>query len=256
MKEKLYTIPLMDAMKANDECMFCFIDRDLEQNALEFVLGTSYMESDIRDLTDAAGFCKNHLKKMYDFGNAQGNALMIQTHYRKMMAELKKEIKNYQPVKAQTKEKLKHAIGMKDDVLLDPIAIYCRKRDVSCYVCDYTKGTFDRYVDTFFYLFKNEPEFVSLLKESKGMCLHHLGIVMEKMRLGLSEEKAQELREIIFELMESNLDRIYEDVTLFCNKFDYKYRDVPWGDAKDALPRSMQKLRGGYVADPPLKMSR
>ena len=32
MKEKLYTIPLMDAFKAEDECPFCFVERQLEQH--------------------------------------------------------------------------------------------------------------------------------------------------------------------------------------------------------------------------------
>ena len=36
MKEKLYTIPLNDAVNANDECPFCFIERELEQNSLDF----------------------------------------------------------------------------------------------------------------------------------------------------------------------------------------------------------------------------
>ena len=33
MKEKLYTIPLNDAMNAGDECPFCFIERNVEQDA-------------------------------------------------------------------------------------------------------------------------------------------------------------------------------------------------------------------------------
>ena len=37
MKEKLYTIPLNDAVNASDECPFCFIERELEQNSLDFV---------------------------------------------------------------------------------------------------------------------------------------------------------------------------------------------------------------------------
>ena len=40
MKEKIYTIPLMDAFKAEDECPFCFIERNLEQHAIDFVLGS------------------------------------------------------------------------------------------------------------------------------------------------------------------------------------------------------------------------
>ena len=48
MKEKLYTIPLNDAVNENDECPFCFIERKLEQDMINFVLGSSssYMESD------------------------------------------------------------------------------------------------------------------------------------------------------------------------------------------------------------------
>lgn len=47
MKESIYTIPLMDAFKANDECPFCFIERNLEQHAINFALGSqaSYMET-------------------------------------------------------------------------------------------------------------------------------------------------------------------------------------------------------------------
>ena len=68
MKETLYTIPLTDAFHAGDECPFCFIERNVEQDLLDLVLGSgsSYMESDMRDQTDKAGFCRAHFKKMFD----------------------------------------------------------------------------------------------------------------------------------------------------------------------------------------------
>ena len=67
MKEKLYTIPLNDAFHAQDECPFCYIEKNVEQNLLDFILGSgsSYMQSDIRAMTDKAGFCRLHYKKMY-----------------------------------------------------------------------------------------------------------------------------------------------------------------------------------------------
>ena len=48
MKETIYTIPLNDAFHAEDECPFCYLERDAEQHALEFILGSqaSYMEQD------------------------------------------------------------------------------------------------------------------------------------------------------------------------------------------------------------------
>ena len=75
MKEKLYTIELTDAMKSEDECPFCCLERKLEQTAIEFVLGCSYMESDIRDKTDEQGFCRKHTKMMFDYGNSLGKCL-------------------------------------------------------------------------------------------------------------------------------------------------------------------------------------
>ena len=65
MKEQLYTIPLNDAVNAQDECPFCFIHRSIEQDLLDFVLGSgsSYMEADIREQTDKAGFCLPSRKK-------------------------------------------------------------------------------------------------------------------------------------------------------------------------------------------------
>ena len=55
----------MDAFKAEDECPFCFIERNLEQHAMDFVLGSgaSYMEDDVRAETDEMGFCRTHYKK-------------------------------------------------------------------------------------------------------------------------------------------------------------------------------------------------
>ena len=83
MKEKLYTIPLMDAFKAEDECPFCFVERQLEQHAMDFVLGAgaSYMEDDVRAETDKMGFCRTHYKKMYDYGNRLGAGLILKTHF-------------------------------------------------------------------------------------------------------------------------------------------------------------------------------
>lgn len=101
MKEQLYTIPLNDAFSANDECPFCFIERKLEQDVLDFTLGSSssYMESDIREQTDKAGFCRNHFKKMFQYGNTLGNAWILKTHYQQMNKELSDEIKRFKPAK-------------------------------------------------------------------------------------------------------------------------------------------------------------
>ena len=88
MKETIYTIPLNDAFHAEDECPFCRLERDAEQHALEFILGkqSSYMEDDIRMETDRMGFCKAHMKMVFDQNNKLGLALAAPLPPRKRLS--------------------------------------------------------------------------------------------------------------------------------------------------------------------------
>ena len=90
MKEKIYTIPVNEAFETHDECPFCHLERDTEQRAIKYVLGpgASYMEPEVRLATDKAGFCREHYKKMFDFGNHLGSALIMQTYFVSMFEEM------------------------------------------------------------------------------------------------------------------------------------------------------------------------
>ena len=54
MKEQIHTIPISDAIANAGECPFCYMERKTEEHMMDFVLGhgASYMEADIRDMTD------------------------------------------------------------------------------------------------------------------------------------------------------------------------------------------------------------
>ena len=42
----------------------------------------------------------------------------------------------------------------------------------------------------------------------------------------------------------TNMQRIQEDVNWFTKKFDYRFKDEPWKNSKDAIQRSIKKLVG------------
>ena len=90
MKEQLYTIPVNEAFEKECECPVCAMYRSLEQGAIEFVMGPSYMEDDVRMETDQKGFCEKHLKLMYQNQNRLGLALMLHTHMKRTIADLEK----------------------------------------------------------------------------------------------------------------------------------------------------------------------
>ena len=37
-------------------------------------------------------------------------------------------------------------------------------------------------------------------------------------------------------------DKLREDISWFCKKFDYRYEDEPWKDSKDAVERAIKFL--------------
>ena len=250
MKEKLYTIPLNDAVNANDECPFCFIERKLEQDLMDFVLGggSSYMESDVREETDKAGFCRTHFKKMFDYGNTLGNSWILKTHYKKLLTEMEKQFHSYSPVKMGFFDKKKNR-----EERVNSIGRWTLEKEHSCYICNRFRNEYPRYMDTFLYLYEKDSEFKEKVLTGKGFCLTHFGDLCEHAELHLKENQKKEFFSPLFELMQKNMNRLFEDVSWLIEKFDYENKDADWKTSKDALQRGMQKLKGSYPADPVYK---
>lgn len=253
MKEKLYTIPLNDAVNLQDECPFCTIERSVEQDLLDFVLGSgsSYMESDIREQTDQAGFCRTHFKKMFDYGNTLGNGWILKTHYAKINQELKKVCDGYHPQKTSFADKFK-----KNSTRKNPIGIWAMEKENSCYFCKRFDAEYERYLDTFFYLYTKDEAFRTKILNSKGFCITHFGDLCEAAEGRLKDQEKAAFFEQIGTLMQQNMQRMYEDVSWLVDKFDYRNKDADWRSSKDAIQRGMQKLKGGYPADTPYKQTK
>ncbi len=143
MKEELYTIPVNDAFQTECECPICAMKDVLEQNAVEYTMGPSYMEDDVRMETDRLGFCQKHMRQVAGQNNKLGLALVVKTHMDKVIKDVEKLSKKREKPKGILK-KAPH----------DPV------------------------------------------------------------------------------------------VEWFINKFDYRYYDEPWKNAKDSLPRALTKLNG------------
>lgn len=255
MKEKLYTIPLTEAFQANEECPFCYIERKLEQDALDFTLGSSssYMESDIREETDRVGFCREHFKKMYQYGNSLGNALILKTHYHKVNQEFEQLLEEFAPEKPTILSKFKKTSTNSGT---DKLSEWITSRESTCFVCDYISNSYNRYIDTFFHLFKNNPEFIDIVKASKGFCLHHFGEVTRQASANLNATQLEQYTKVIFPIMKENMARVKEDINWLVDKYDYRNVNADWKNSKDALQRGMQKIKGGYPADEHYKSNR
>ena len=254
MREQMYTIPLMDAYQSGDECPFCFIERNLEQHAIHFVLGpgASYMEDDIREATDKTGFCRHHYKMMYDYGNRLGSALILSTHLKKFNQELAKEIKEFTPGKANFFKRMKATSAGKEEPKT-ALGGWINQKTHTCYVCDHFNQNYYRYLNNFFSVYRKNAEFREVFANSKGFCLPHFGDLIETAEDKLNDAEKKEFYPLIFKMMQDNLERLQKEVSWFVDKNDYLNKDKPWGTSQDSIERAMQKCCGGYPADPVFK---
>lgn len=245
MKEYIETTPVIEAFESGDECPFCYLERWAEQRAINYVAGpcASYMEPEIRAITDREGFCGSHLKKLYDYGNSLGNALMMQTHLIELNRELTEELERFSPP-------AKRKLFQKPEA--PSILNWLRSRNHSCYLCSRVQSSMNRYFATFYSLLKN-AEFRDKVAAGKGFCLRHFEQLLENTAEHLPNGQSQWFYETIPALMKENLSRVQGDLDWFIAKFDYRNAAADWKNSKDAVSRSMQKLQGIHPADPPYK---
>ena len=240
MKEQLYTIPVTDAFQSDCECPLCKMKSELEQNAIEYTLGPSYMEDDNRALTDEMGFCQKHIHDLYQQKNRLGLALILSTHMEKNTKELRKLSEAPStPGKSFLKKKAETS----------SLGAFVNKLEHNCFICNRMNQTFHRYIDTIFHMYKKDSSFSEKIKNSKGFCTYHYALLFDEAPNYLSKEQLDSFLSDINTVYFDNMQRMQEDLEWFINKFDYRYQNEPWKNSKDALPRSVMKTHSYVTTD-------
>ncbi|AUS95226.1 ABC transporter substrate-binding protein [Clostridium thermosuccinogenes] len=253
MKEKIYTIPVMEAFKEDCECPLCLLEKKLEDEYIDYILGPSLMEPDGREVTNEKGFCRRHYELLFKRqSNKLGLALILDTHLVEQNKKLKKlfdssisAIKGAPGVSAlknllsRSSSKQTGAGESVDDLIsaLDNL-------ESKCAVCSKLDYTMDRYIDVIFYLWSKERDFKDLFQSKKGFCLRHLKMLLAGAKKHLRQNEFNEFVVKVLEMQQENMERIQQEVNWFTKKFDYRYNDAPWGNSKDSVSRSIQKLAG------------
>ena len=243
MKEKIYTIPVNEAYEQNCECPLCFLERKLEEEAVEYALGAAMMEPDYRLVSNEKGYCNKHYSMLFQRPNKLSLALVLDTH----LEEIRKKFSAF----GNDINKLEKGTFFKKPSRenLDKLVEKNRAMTCNCVICEKTKQTTERYIEVFFWLWKNDEEFKEKLKNSKGLCIPHFTTLCEKAFSNLSHADASDFVKLIYNKQLSELDRIQEDIHRFTLKFDYRNRDMEWGTAADAPIRTIEKISGYIITD-------
>lgn len=251
MRYHLDTIPVWDAAKLDGECLFCALERHIELGEAQRYLGASVMEPDTRVQVNEKGFCTKHHAMLFSMSNRLGHALMLESHtaetirrINKYMDELRKSADVLESTIAPGKTK-----AARENVL--SVAEKVAALEGSCIMCDSIHENMDRYLHTFFHLWKNDEEFRNRFASCKGTCLNHLARLISVAEKELSGKELSRFLRIVTNLEQTNLDRIQTDISWFIKKFDYRYENESWKNSKDAVERTVNKLRSWCVGKEP-----
>ena len=250
MKQHIDTAPVWESYRQDCECPLCLLQAKVEAQNVDYFLGESVMEPSQRIEVNKKGFCAAHFKQMYDAGNRLGLALMTHTYMKETVKGLKGNAAKLRDAAAAEAGKpiFKRLGGQKGAGLVE-VAGEVRRIEETCLLCDRIAENMERYVYTVLYMYKHEAEFPALFAQSKGMCLTHYAQALEMAPKHLSGDVLKRFVDTLTDIEMKNFDRIEGELEWFTNKFDYRNQDKPWGNSRDAMKRSINKLSHQVIID-------
>lgn len=242
MKEKIYTIPVNDAFNKPCECPLCELESKTVNDLLNYFMGPSMMEPDVRVLTNEKGFCKEHMTAMYNRQeNRLGLGLMLHTHLTELCGEINKKLVRSIPsgdngilsgIKGDYRDNLKKMADMVEG------------RTKTCALCDRLDYTMDRYIDVILWQYFQDRAFRETFEKGRGFCLPHLAMLLRGAAKYLTKKEAASFVNNLAVLQNGSMDTLREELEWFTLKFDYRNEDKPWGNSRDAVPRTIRKIAG------------
>ena len=227
--EQIYTIPINEAFEncegKNGKCALCEIYDNFDKNETEIILGASMMEPDIRKKTNEQGFCGAHYEKMLLAGKKLPVALMLESHLSTVAEKVR--VNRFIPGKSVKGSVAK--IG---------------RLSKSCYICNRLDENFAKVLDNAVYLWVTDEAFKKKVSSQSCFCLPHYAAFLGAAKEGMSSSDFSAFSSSVRLVEEKYLEKVRENVSFFVKKFDYRYENEPWGDAKDAVEKAVGLLSG------------
>lgn len=227
--EQIYTIPVNEAFEdsvgESPRCPFCLMRERLEANEIDLILGASMMEPDTRIKTNEMGFCTEHFDTLLNGGKALPFALMMESHV------------------DHIREKLKGPGLMTGSNAAADIKLLS-ELERSCYVCSRIDYHFTRMIDTAVHLWESDHTFREKVSNTERFCYSHFAKFAAAAKERMKGKDFSAFYKVIYGILDSYTESLSEDVSFFCKKFDYRYAEEPWGNAKDAPERAAKLFCG------------
>ena len=227
--EQIYTRPVNEAFdkvaeKPECGCPFCVLYKKLQIDEIDIILGASMMEPDIRIKTNEQGFCLSHYEIMLGRRRMLGMGLMLESH----LAEVEKMVDG----PTLLGNKAVASVNALDEL------------ESSCYVCGRINKNLSAMIATAVYLWESDIEFRKRFEGAPYFCLPHYKRMIDYASKKMPKRLFRDFYEVAHGIEKKYITELQKDVSWFCKKFDYRYDEEPWYNAKDSVQRSVKFLSG------------
>jgi hypothetical protein len=209
-------------VRSDAECFLCALEDEIERKYIDAYLSELVMDAKAREkLVEGGGFCNHHFYRMLaiatrpDSSDGHGIALISQSIIEKTVQDLQKQRKRGKEVFRQT---------------------------IKCPACAHLANLMEIYNRKIVELLcsRNE-EFLSLFKNSKGLCIPHFLSLLTMLENTKFDE---DIVKILFEVEKKNLQRLKLELSEYVKKQSYEFSNADRKTLEDAPLRSIQKMVG------------
>lgn len=219
MRDTIYTIPVSEVFEPKEGCPLCRMRDMLEERAVEYIMGATMMEPDVRQMTNKVGFCTEHFRMMLPRKNRLSIGLMLQSHLDYIRTEI-----------VDAKAPL---VGKDKRVQL------AKEISGGCFVCDRIAQSMDRMLDNTLQMWVKEESFRRLFDEQETVCFPHYTELLSAAQEKLPKKQFPAFAAALGRLTLRRLEELKGDIDEFCNLFDY--RAAHSGPAPDEVKSSIER---------------
>lgn len=213
------SLPISEVFEPREGCPLCRLRDQLENRVVEYITGAALMEPDVRTETNRQGFCLTHYRMMLKRRNRLGVALLLQSH----LDTLDKRLFSGGFLPGWPKRAGRQA----------------EKAGESCFVCGQVDQAMERLGATVCRLWEEQRAFRQLFEEQPSLCLPHFIFLQERAVGTLSKKSLPDFLKASAALCRRSLNGLREDVSRFCDRFDYRY--MPEGPEEETVTSAVER---------------
>lgn len=239
MAYKIETISVYEVFEKKCTCPLCSLQNKLEADYVDYYLGNAAMLPEIRVEVNKHGFCGKHLDMLASAGNKLPLALQMHTYLGQQNKRVEKAALDYAKKCCGRSKNAEESLKKLGEVL--------DKNNSECLICKSTRENMDRYIQTLISLYFDEQRFRLLFDDCNGFCQKHFYQLLIHSRKVCSSKQLQSFTDNLIKLQGKQMQALEESVEHFTKMFDYRSKDLEWGDSRTAVARSVQVLGGSPV---------